>query len=135
MANAELGLVVQQIRRLSTAAAARDLTDCELLQHFAAGGEESAFAAIVERYGRLVLAVCRRVLNHEQDAEDAFQATFLVLAKKARSIYKGEALAGWLHRVAYHMASRAKRGAARRRNHEKRAPLPTRKPPGLGLEV
>jgi RNA polymerase sigma factor (sigma-70 family) len=127
MANADLGSVLDHIRRL----AGRDGSDAELLQDFAARHEEGAFAAIVQRYGRLVLGVCRRVLGNVHDAEDAFQATFLVLARSAASIGKGEALPGWLHGVAYHMASKARRSAVRRRNHEMRARgagLPTAPP-------
>jgi RNA polymerase sigma factor (sigma-70 family) len=128
MANAELGPVVQQLRRLTSANVAREWTDGELVQHFATDRDDSAFAAIMQRYGPLVLAVCRRVLGNEADAEDAFQATFLVLARSAGGICKGEALAGWLYGVAYHMASKAKRSAVRRRNHERQAPVPSAKP-------
>src|SRR5262249_30929805 len=129
MANAPLGLVLRHIRKLADSETVKDLTDGQLLQHFSAQDDETAFAAILHRYGRLVMSVCRRVLHHEQDAEDAFQATFLILARKARSIQKREALASWLHGVAYHMASRAKRSATRRRNHELQAsPMPQEKP-------
>jgi RNA polymerase sigma factor (sigma-70 family) len=95
-----------------------DASDVQLLGRFSEHGEGDAYAGLVKRYGRLVWAVCRHVLRHEQDAEDAFQATFLVLAKKAGSIRKGESLGAWLHRVAYRVAANAKRGAARRRRHE-----------------
>ncbi|HEY7153868.1 MAG TPA: sigma-70 family RNA polymerase sigma factor, partial [Gemmataceae bacterium] len=94
------------------------LSDAELLARFAAGREEAAFAALMQRHGRMVWGVCRHVLRHEQDAEDAFQATFLVLARKAGSIRKGMALASWLHATAYHIATRARRNAALRRARE-----------------
>jgi DNA-directed RNA polymerase specialized sigma24 family protein len=63
------------------------------LQEFAARNDQTAFAALVRRHGPMVLGVCRNILRHAQDAEDAFQATFLVLARKAATIHKGEALA------------------------------------------
>lgn len=94
------------------------LSDAELLARFAIGREEAAFAALMRRHGRMVWGVCRHVLGHEQDAEDAFQATFLVLARKASSIRKGTALASWLHATAYHIATRARRNAALRRARE-----------------
>jgi RNA polymerase sigma factor (sigma-70 family) len=120
MGDGPAGTVIRHIRRLGVAQDTRDSSDAHLLQRFAADREEAAFAALVQRHGRLVWDVCRHVLRHEQDAEDAFQATFLVLAKKAGSVRKGEALASWLHGTAYRVALRAKRDAAIRRAHERR---------------
>ena len=82
--------------------------------------EEEAFAVLMQRHGPLVWHVCRHVLSHDQDAEEAFQATFLVLIAKARSIRNQRALPGWLHRTAYRVALRAKRDLAIRRRHERR---------------
>jgi len=99
-----------------------DLSDGQLLRRFAAaapgGGAEEAFAALVGRHGPMVFRVCRQVLGDTHDAEDAFQATFLRLARKAGAVRQGDSVAGWLHRVARRVALRAKDDAARRRARE-----------------
>lgn len=98
------------------------LPDEELLGRFLdLSGEESeaAFRALVVRHGPLVLGVCRRVLGQQQDAEDAFQATFLALARKAGSIHDRRVLGSWLYEVAYRIAIRAKTDTLKRRAHER----------------
>ena len=103
--------------------------DCDALRAFVPHKDEAAFAGIVRRHGPMVLRVCRNVLNHTEDAEDACQATFLVLARRAATIGRGEVLASWLHGVAYRTALRARRDAGRRRSHERDAPAPVRPDP------
>src|SRR5947209_15794605 len=80
------------------------LSDAELLSRFIERRDEAAFEALVWRHGQLIWNVCRRMLKNQHDAEDAFQATFLVLARKANSIGKQAALGGWLYRVAHRIA-------------------------------
>jgi RNA polymerase sigma factor (sigma-70 family) len=121
MAAGHLGVLLQHIHRLAADGRPEQPTDRQLLEDFAVGRDEAAFAELVARHGPMVLRVCRRVLRQEQDAEDAFQATFLVLAWNGGSIRKREALAGWLYGVAYRTAMKARRSAARRRDHEGRA--------------
>src|SRR5262249_60333896 len=87
---------------------AGELTDRDLLQRFGRGLDGDAFAALVQRYGPLVLGVCRRVLRQEQDAEDAFQATFLVLARRAGSISQAERLGNRLDGGALSVAPNAR---------------------------
>ena len=91
-----------------------DATDAQLLDSFVRRHDQAAFEGLMCRHGPMVYAVCRHVLRHTQDAEDAFQATFLVLARKAASISKRESIGGWLHTVAYRLALRAKGRAERR---------------------
>src|SRR5207237_10839588 len=101
--------VIQRIRKLVGAAVSTDTADGQLLQQFVARGDEAAFATLVQRHSALVYAVCRRVLRQSQDAEDALQATFLVLARKAGSIHKRQSLGSWLHGVALRTAFSARK--------------------------
>ena len=91
------------------------MTDGQLLKDFIADSDESAFTALVERHGPMVMGVCRRVLGESADAEDAFQATFLTLARKAGSISSGRALASWLYKVAFRIALTAREQERRKR--------------------
>jgi RNA polymerase sigma factor (sigma-70 family) len=107
-------------------------TDAQLLARFVATRDETAFAALVRRHGPMVLGVCRRVLGHFHDAEDAFQATFLVLARKAASVLRRDSVSCYLHGVAYHTALRAGSAIARRRKRERQVdnmPHPAVAPP------
>src|SRR5262249_27300934 len=101
--------------------AVRNCTDQDLLQKFAARRDESAFTELVERHGPLVWKVCRRMCN-QHDAEDAFQATFLVLARRAGQVRKKEAVGSWLFGMAYQTARSQKRAAGRRWNREHQGP-------------
>lgn len=120
MAEKKLDTVLQQIRQTVGTPGVEELADHQLLQRFAAGQEESAFAALVRRHGPMVLGVCRRILRDAHQAEDAFQATFLVLARKAGSIRKQESVASWLHGVALRVAGKARTSAYRRSALERR---------------
>jgi RNA polymerase sigma factor (sigma-70 family) len=111
--------VLGQLRQALLPPGGGGLTDAQLLARFLDGREEAAFAALVHRHGKMVLGVCRRILGHAHDAEDAFQATFLVLASKAASVVRREALASFLYGVAYRTALRAKARSARRRATER----------------
>src|SRR5579872_5050031 len=122
------------LRHVRTLAAADGTApDAELLHAWLSRRDDAAFAALVRRHGPMVLNVCRRTLHHRQDAEDAFQATFLLLARKAGSVRELAALAAWLHGTAYRMALSVKRAAARRRAHEGRSQA--RRPPGPSAEL
>ncbi len=121
MTSAQASLVLQHLRRLAGPPPDAQPSDAQLLECFTAQRDEAAFAALVRRHGPMVLNVCRSVLHHEQDAEDAFQATFLVLARKAASLRRPGAVAGWLYEVAYRVAIKAQAAAARRRAQERKA--------------
>jgi len=123
LANDTGGAALRSIRELFEAGAIGGMTDGELLGRFAARGDdaEPAFAALVDRYGPMVLRACRAVLGDPHEAEDAFQATFLILAIKAGSIRRRESLASWLHGVAHNVAASARAASARRRRHEEHA--------------
>ena len=113
--------VIRQVKTLYQLGTVGGLSDEELLGQFVAWrGEdaEDAFAAVVGRHGPMVLRVCRRILTDSHDADDAFQVTFLVLARKARSIARREQLANWLYGVAVRTANEVRKSAARRRARE-----------------
>jgi RNA polymerase sigma factor (sigma-70 family) len=114
-------VLLHHLRRLLAARADRTAPDSRLLERFVTHGDEAAFATLVHRYGPLVLGVCRRVLRQEHDAEDVFQATFLLLVRKAASIRKAASLGSWLYGVAHRLALRMRADAARRRAHEQEA--------------
>jgi RNA polymerase sigma factor (sigma-70 family) len=112
------------ISRLYRTGTAVGLSDAQLLERFVQSHDEAAeaaFTALVERHGPMVLAVCRRVLNDSHDAQDAFQATFLVLVRKAGTVRKRESIADWLHGVAHRVSAHARVASARRRSVERRA--------------
>jgi RNA polymerase sigma factor (sigma-70 family) len=114
MASGRLQSLMRLLR--STALAGDDTSaDTALLRRFVTHRDDAAFAALVERHGPMVLGVCRRILRNASDAEDAFQAAFIVLACKARSIARPELLGSWLYRVAFRAALRARAATARRR--------------------
>src|SRR5262245_17909316 len=105
---------LRHLRRVAGLAAARELNDAQLLERYVAARDGEAFAALVRRHGRLVQSVCRRVLRLEQDADDAFQATFFIFASRAASIRKGGSVASWLYGVAYRTSMNARRARGRR---------------------
>jgi RNA polymerase sigma factor (sigma-70 family) len=121
MAHGQLGSLVRHIRRLVPRDGTTGLADTQLLEGFVSRQDQVAFAELVARHGGQVWGVCRRVLGNEQDAEDAFQATFLALALKAPALARLRTLAGWLHGAAYRSALQVRRTAARRRARERQA--------------
>jgi RNA polymerase sigma factor (sigma-70 family) len=110
--------LLRHIHRLISRPGAEPPGDAALLARFVSHRDESAFAALVSRHGPMVLGVCRRVLRDRHEAEDALQATFLMLARKAGSIRRPEALSAWLHGTARHLALTLRRADARRRQRE-----------------
>ncbi|HEY1858986.1 MAG TPA: sigma-70 family RNA polymerase sigma factor [Gemmataceae bacterium] len=111
MASGQLRTLLQHLQRLA-APGPRDLTDAQLLESFVADRDDASFEVLVWRHGPLVYHVCRRVLRDADDVEDAFQATFLILARKAAAVRKRATIGAWLHQVAHRVALRAR--AARR---------------------
>src|SRR5262245_30235474 len=121
MATTSPATLLRFLRELPAARVECAPSDSELVRRFVARQDQGAFGALVQRHGPLVWRVCRAVLGHEQDAEDAFQATFVVLAQKAASLRDAHALPAWLHGVAAQVARKARRSADRRRAREDRA--------------
>jgi RNA polymerase sigma factor (sigma-70 family) len=113
MADGQLRTVVHHLRRLIGPPPGAGVPDAQLLERFVRHRDPAAFELLVRRYERMVHGVCRRVLRDPNDADDAFQATFLVFVRKAGSISRRESVGGWLYRVAYRVALRARAAAAR----------------------
>jgi RNA polymerase sigma factor (sigma-70 family) len=111
----KLQALIQYVRQAANPSPAVHRTDAELLEQFVRHADDSAFAALVQRHGRLVLAVCRRVLPHAEDVEDAFQATFLILVRRAGTIVKRKSVSSWLFGVARRVSFRARAAGQRRR--------------------
>ena len=115
-------LAFKDFEALFSAGATGGLSDAQLLDRFVSQREEVIFEAIIQRHGPMVWGVCRRVLRDHHDAEDAFQATFLVLARKAASVMPREKLGNWLYGVAYQTAMKARATTSTRRAREKQVP-------------
>src|SRR5262249_52969448 len=131
MATSRISEVVEHLRRAVLRDGA-ELSDGQLLDSYLRSREEPALAALVRRHGAMVWGVCRRVLDNHHDAEDAFQATFLVLVRKAASIVRRESVANWLYGVAVQTARKARATAALRAAREKQGipmPQPAASPP------
>src|SRR5262249_2779748 len=116
--------VLRHIRKLMGNQAVAELSDSDLLERFSCHHEDAAYEALLERHGPMVLGVCRRLLNEPHDVEDAFQATFVVLARKARAIAQRNLLGNWLYGVAYRIALKARANAALRRARERQVAQP-----------
>src|SRR5690349_23314732 len=128
MATSRMSEVISHLRRTVLLREGAGRTDGQLLEDYLSRREEAALAALVRRHAPMVWGVCRRVLSNHHDAEDAFQATFLVLVRKAASIASRELLANWLYGVAHQTALKARATAARRKGRERQVdnmPEPT----------
>src|SRR5438270_10493675 len=121
MAPTALGIFLHHLRRSFLRQDEAGLTDGDLLESYISRRDAAAFEALVRRHGPMVLGVCRRVLRNEADAEDAFQATFLILARKAASIRAPGAVANWLYGVAHTTAVKAQAMIRKRRTRERQA--------------
>jgi RNA polymerase sigma factor (sigma-70 family) len=119
MASSPVSEILQHLRRAVILREGNGLTDGQLLADYLGRRDETALEALVRRHGPMVWGVCRRMLRNYHDAEDAFQATFLVLVRKAAAIASRELLANWLYRVAYQTSLNARAAAAKRRAREK----------------
>jgi RNA polymerase sigma factor (sigma-70 family) len=131
MATKSLDVLIGHLHRAVLLPDRAGLTDSQLLEYFVSSRDEAAFEVLVRRHGPMVFALCRRVIGNLHDAEDAFQASFLVLARKAASVSPREAVGNWLYGVAYRTARRARAVSARQRAREKQVkdmPHPSTEP-------
>src|SRR5687768_6096225 len=120
-ATRSLSSTLQHVGRTLRAEEFAETGDAELVARFARDRDEAAFTALVRRHGGLVLGVCQRVLRHHQDAEDAFQATFLVFVRKADRVGRAGAVGNWLYGVAFNVARKAKAMRQKREARERAA--------------
>jgi RNA polymerase sigma factor (sigma-70 family) len=135
MAGGHIGGALRRLRGLPGAEGAGGPTDGELLRRFVEAHDETAFEALLRRHGPMVLGVCRRLLTGTHDVDDAFQATFLILLRKAHLIGDGERVGNWLYGVAYRVAVRARDQAARRRARQRMlTDLPAEEAQGPGAD-
>src|SRR5947209_5448304 len=128
MATAKLNHFLRGLTRGMAAETMTDQSDRELVERFLARQDEAVFETLVRRHGPMVYRVCWRVLQHSQDSEDAFQATFLLLAHKLQSVRKQASLASWLHGVARRVALKARAQSAVRRRRERQVDKPASAP-------
>ncbi|HLK16382.1 MAG TPA: sigma-70 family RNA polymerase sigma factor, partial [Fimbriimonadaceae bacterium] len=135
MSSAQLGVLLHHLRRITAGRSQSVTPDRELLEAFLSQRDEAAFTELVRRHGPMVLNVCRGVLHNQHDAEDVFQATFLVLAQKAERVRKPEAVGSWLCGVAYHLALKVRAANIRRRNSEERTEERTVTDPMLDMTL
>jgi RNA polymerase sigma factor (sigma-70 family) len=129
MGKQSLNGMLHHLRKVAAVQTYRGLSDRELLERFASARDEAAFTVLIERHGPMVLGVCRRALPNFHDAEDACQAAFLVLARKAASVRKKTSLSSWLHGVACRLALTVKRDHARRKSRERAVDAPAPRDP------
>jgi len=133
MATKGLNRVIGHLRRVALQHDGAGLSDGELLDGYITRRDEGSFKALLHRHGAMVLGVCRRILRNEADAEDAFQATFLVLVRKAASVRPRSMVSNWLYGVAHNTALKAK--AMNRKRREKEREAGTMSKPHVSAEV
>ena len=120
MKTSPLRTVLRHVRKIAGKPSGAEDTDAELLDRFIRQHDDGAISMLIQRHGPMVRGICRRVLEQSADADDVFQATFVVLLRQAHSIRKRRSLGSWLYGVAYRIALRANTEAARRQIHERR---------------
>jgi RNA polymerase sigma factor (sigma-70 family) len=123
MSKTSLSTFLHHLKRGMVAETLSDAGDPQLVEQFLADRDEAAFEALIRRHGPMIMSVCSRIVHNHADAEDAFQATFLVLAKNLRTVRKQASFASWLHGVARRIALKARAQANTRRQYEQRVPL------------
>jgi RNA polymerase sigma factor (sigma-70 family) len=135
MATIQANTILRQVRRWAARQGSSGAADAELVRRFVVQRDEAAFEILVHRHGPMVLRVCRGVLRDRHDADDAFQATFVLLARKAGTLRRSDVVGGWLHGVARRVALKARVESARRRAREKQVTPVSPKEPLADITV